>query len=912
MANPFDQFDGANPFDKFDATPAPTPSQKVMDFAQQNPLVQAATEGFKTGVEIAHDPANAGSIIGKKLSDAKNWLEAPTATPTNPVDFQNRVVPTSALKTAYGTVMMPINALKGRYDNAANLGSGVYGNDPLEAMKQFVLNEGKQGYDLGKGAVMGTTRIPRAPFSAEARNDILTDPVGTALMAYPLAQGVKGLMPKARPAGPIADLAAKFDIPTTLGEQTGNPMLQRVETLNEKVPFSGMNSFRKAQNAAADLAAKTQLSKYIADPAASDAALANRDFASGLYENVKGLVKDVPNQEIAPTQTRGIAQNLLTRYPDLFKKLQDTKTEGIINDIANGTRDTIETVPASKILDASGQPMNPEITTTTPKTLTFDEAWTLRQGLGEKIGQARKLLARGDLDQTAYSQVKQLFSAVSEDINSWTKSIGKPEIADQFKAANDAYKNFVVKHDILQRAYDKAVGTVGAGEMFSPKKFSTALKDIVYKDKAYKNFSPNEISQMTGLANIMQVVKRAGQYMENVPTGNRVADAMGLAAITKLPTLPLSWLTTYLTTTAKGQSLARSAASLMPTSAGMNRIIDRLKNEHGLIGTDINASPIRHENLQHDVIGEAVNNQGPSPFREGVNFNHDDLGGSAVTGQDSLSLQAMAPNVKPVVKMTPQEAKAVKPGSGKIVFPVNGATYVMDVNAVHNVLGGGSPLDSIRAAKTMLKAGDESALLNYPADRSGPTGAVTKQGEIVTDPAAIVQHGQEGNLIYGAEGNPAELMPKLEQVAGAVVPEHVQRIVQEPREVPQSVGLQTKEQTKTTLHETLPNGGIARLTNVEELHDIIKRGGQTSGKSFEGQAGISAQLFDNQKPIVGYGKNNRISAAIVYPEDAVIGKGQSVNEVKINPSYDVTKLRFAVDGYPHLFTFAQLKAILNQ
>lgn len=570
------------------------------------------------------------------IPDAANYLyqnmTTPPETPTSFKEFATRNIPEDLAKTGFGVVAAPAQSVASQV-NA--LGTALSGH-PIEGAKQY----GNQLYGQVKGVAEGLTRIPRAVIenpslaipgvaavnalrgksvpSGEAINKIITRPIETGLYAAPLAKGLIEGVPKVAEAvtkpvegvgSAVKALADKSKIPTTFGEQTGNPFWQRAETILEKIPFSGMTRFRKLQNVAAESAAKEQLGKYIVDPEAGDVAAANREYSSGLFEQVKDLIKEVPKQEIPPTKTKAAATALLDRYPDIFKKMQDTKTEGLINDIVAGTKTKTENIsvgsepnivrghgpkPSPKLLlDAEGKPVARTIT----PTLTFDEAWTLRQGLGEKIGQARKLLSRGDIDHTAYSQLKTLFGAVSEDLGKWSDSIGKPEIVSKFKEANNSYKNYVVKYDIMQRAFDKAVGTVGAGEMFSPKKFSTALKNIAYKDQALKNFTPAEIESMTGLANILQIVKRAGQFKENVPTGNRIADAVGIASITKLPTLPLAWTAKFLTTTEVGQNMLRRASNLDPRSSAMTGIVNDLKdkmkydptaNNKGLAGPDIN------------------------------------------------------------------------------------------------------------------------------------------------------------------------------------------------------------------------------------------------------------------------------------------------------------------------------------
>ncbi len=149
------------------------------------------------------------------------------------------------------------------------------------------------------------------------------------------------------------------------------------------------------------------------------------------------------------------------------------------------------------------------------------------------------------------------------------------------------------------------------------------------------------------------------------------------------------------------------------------------------------------------------------------------------------------------------------------------------------------------------------------------------------------------------------------------IPSHVVNAVAAPREVMTAVGTATKQQTKDTLNTFLSSGSLRptnpiRLTTVEELHDIINTGTLRPGKDFEGRSGISAQLVDGKKPIVAYGPNDRISAAIVFPEDAVAGKGMAPNEVKVSQQTPVENLRFVVDGFRELMSFGELKEAVGE
>jgi hypothetical protein len=231
-----------------------------------------------------------------------------------------------------------------------------------------------------------------------------------------------------------------------------------------------------------------------------------------------------------------------------------------------------------------------------PKALTFDDMWMLREGLGDAIGQARQKLARGDVNATQVGELRKLFGAVSRDMDNWADSIGQPGISQTFKAANDAYRHYVVKYDIMQRAYDEATVASGKGsrEYFSPQVFANKLRNIVYKDKELKRFTPTELSEMAGLANIMQVVQRSGQYAAGYNTGIQaltlgaplsvgatvggiagggVPGAMVGAGAVALGTSTLR----FLTATKAGKALLMSSSHIDPKSYTMKMLINTIE-----------------------------------------------------------------------------------------------------------------------------------------------------------------------------------------------------------------------------------------------------------------------------------------------------------------------------------------------
>ena len=138
---------------------------------------------------------------------------------------------------------------------------------------------------------------------------------------------------------------------------------------------------------------------------------------------------------------------------------------------------------------------------------------------------------------------------------------------------------------------------------------------------------------------------------------------------------------------------------------------------------------------------------------------HDNLAAAAVTGQDSLDLQNLAPQVKPAVKMTfdqfaPIFARGIP---GKVVVTMeDGTTYIIDYAAT----------DPVGAMERIME-GNDSELLGYPA-KGDHDAAVTKEGEVVEDLDEMRQHADAGNVAWAANGERGELLKKAAAVSSAL------------------------------------------------------------------------------------------------------------------------------------------------
>jgi hypothetical protein len=441
---------------------------------------------------------------------------------------------------------------------------------------------GRIGLQALIGGVSGAAQPTNENESAVSNATIgaLLGGVGSAT-----SEGLTGLVGKGINAfkgsvgNATTELGDKYGIRTTLGEATDNPNWKRTETWLEQVPGFGLKKFRESQQEEAKKAANDFLSKYIADPLAHDPMTSNRKFTGSFFQSRDSLLYQVKDKIIKPNETTSSAKELLDRYPDLFKQFQDTKTQNLLNNIVSDTKDATKISP---LVDIFGNP----IASTVPAKVTFEDMWALRDGIGTKIGQAKKQLASGQIDETQLGIMKKLYASVNKDIENWTNSIKRPDVQYSIKKANDMYKNYVVKFDAIQRVMEnkKVFDTDG---FLSTQKFSNALQEISKKNKYTQKFTENEINEMSGLANIMSIVKRAGQYKENPPTANRwgvpligaeiagyLAQGTTGSVVAAGGVVGLAGLAKVLTGTDIGKRFVMSASNVSAVSPTMQRILN--------------------------------------------------------------------------------------------------------------------------------------------------------------------------------------------------------------------------------------------------------------------------------------------------------------------------------------------------
>ena len=404
-------------------------------------------------------------------------------------------------------------------------------------------------------------------------------PVGSLMNAKGVAElsGLRDAVEISKLANPRnSKINIGGSIPTTLGEDLMNPAILQTERWMEEIPIAGLKSFRKAQNAAAESQAVSLLNNYIADPT-NPTKWGNKAFVDSMYQDVRDAAQQ-HRIAVSGTKTLDAVNTVLDDMPKLAPSLHDPQIYKILQELKAGTE---------------GGPTN------VVPTYSFDDFWKLRKELG---GLHENMIASRNYNGAR--KIKTVLEGVNEDMDAISNARGangQPLLSDEVQLANDAYKKFIVKHDIVRKAYDIATGKVirdsagdaiesvgGTSQVFSPKKFSNELRNQMVKlqDRGSKLFNDREIETIAGNAHIMDTVKRSGEFMEDNANGLRGVRNAGIGgAVVGAFTAPLltakvlgssmaaAVIGKFLTTTTAGKRMALSAAKMESTSPAFRNLL---------------------------------------------------------------------------------------------------------------------------------------------------------------------------------------------------------------------------------------------------------------------------------------------------------------------------------------------------
>ena len=430
----------------------------------------------------------------------------------------------------------------------------------------------------------------------------------------------------------VESLGKKFNVRTSAGDTMRKPIIKKGEKLAENAPVVGMAGYREAQHGEAKAAAGKITSKLqdalnttdfkaldtIRAKAASGDRNANRvmdivnnadtpdkviqaslevrkfrekAISDRLYDRAQSEVAKLPNKVVAPTKSTALLGSKLDELskslaPDdiLQKDLQKIQTAfnnpNVTTDFANmrllrsqlgdmaekyANTGTNPNKSGAKFLGDLRQAVTDDI----DNFVASSGSPAVKQAYGRADGYYKGMMARQD---KAYGKAMQ--SKTPDEIYNEFVKRGKGDRAANFYNALDQKGQAAVRLKMTDEAINKA--TNESTGHFSPATFANEFEKL--SEPYGKVFSGADKAEMDGFVKLMRHVESAGQYMENPPTGNRVAGLlMGGTAAVNLP-LALKGagataLFKTMVTTKAGKNLLMAASKLPEGSKGLANVL---------------------------------------------------------------------------------------------------------------------------------------------------------------------------------------------------------------------------------------------------------------------------------------------------------------------------------------------------
>ena len=466
----------------------------------------------------------------------------------------------------------------------------------------------------------------------------------------------------------VETLGKKFNVRTSAGDTMRKPIMKKGEKLAENAPVVGMAGFREAQHGEAKAAAGKVTNKLqdalnttdfkaldtIRAKAASGDRNANRvmgivnnadtpdkviqaslevrkfreeSIASKLYDKAGKEIDKLPNKVVAPTKSTSLLGSKLDELskslaPDdiLQKDLQKIQTAfnnpNVTTDFANmrllrsqlgdmaekyANTGTNPNKSGAKFLGDLRQAVTDDI----DNFVATSGSPAVKQAYGRADGYYKGMMARQD---KAYGKAMQ--SKTPDEIYNEFVKRGKGDRAANFYNALDQKGQAAVRLKMTDEAINKA--TNESTGHFSPAKFAGEFERL--SEPYGKVFSGADKAEMDGFVKLMRHVESAGQYMENPPTGNRVAGLlMGGTAAVNLP-LALKGagataLFKTMVTTKAGKNLLMAASKLPEGSKGLANVLKAAETVMAASGAQAGISEPGPTDTQPTIEAQPIDTQ---------------------------------------------------------------------------------------------------------------------------------------------------------------------------------------------------------------------------------------------------------------------------------------------------------------
>lgn len=579
--------------------------RRVFEDTDHPALVAAGAGAKNAGEGILQGLAFLGNI--SKDADPQRWGLPGSAPKPSSVDWQTLEADSRERVKQTNENIKPIT------DRSEGAALAKFGG---EVSTGFLFPQSRGGalarfaYDAGVGATQGMM-APLEP--GQSRGASMAG--GTVGSAIP--SGAMNSMRAMRNTNGFAQemhgLSRKYGVDLTAGELSNKGSLQRLETMMEKIPLVGIGGFRKKQSAQVQAAARKLRDQF--DVSASDIGEELQSGLNRVYEQNKAEVGKLYDR--VDQLSKGVQDPvLMTNRRELAGEL--LKAEAALGPSADQQ--------LVKYLEAhvSGEPM------------TFDAARKLRSRMWDEVRQAEKKAINGSVSDAEVALRTKVAQSLEQDIDEWAERAGqqnkellsayrqashefkykvapfkdrdikralqtddtdtivgaflkrdRPKLADKLLSKTDERTQTAAKFYVLDRAFASAESLPDVE--FSPLVFARELEQLRSTNKVI--FTEAEQKELHGFVKLMHAAQRAGKYRENVPTGNRLADAGALAGAAATGALAIknppaaaaviggAKSLSLLLTTDVGRSILTDVSRAGERSPAMNRLMFEARRE---------------------------------------------------------------------------------------------------------------------------------------------------------------------------------------------------------------------------------------------------------------------------------------------------------------------------------------------
>lgn len=478
----------------------------------------------------------------------------------------------------------------------------------------------------------------------------------------------------------LEELGEKYSVRLSAGDiNKHSHILGKLETSTEYVPVAGMGGFREAQQKEAKEAVKKISDKFKDNLNSTDYKALSKlqNMASGGDRNAKRVLAIVNKAQTADEVLQASLEMRAWREKMVAGKMYDAVEREVSKlpagaNVVNPTK--TRAIIAEKI-DAEKQSLSPDAELV--KELTsilsriddpdipkdFGNMRLLRSQLGDLADR----YANGASSNKAGSKfLGDVRGAVESDIQDFVASAGNTKIKSLYQRADSYYKDLMsrqnkaygkamqsqepdriysqfikaghddgarnfynaldskgqsaLRYKMVEEALNKASNdNIGDG-VFSPAKFAGEFERLA---KPYDNvFHGADKKEMDGFIKLMRHVERAGQYAENPPTGNRIANlATGGALVsfdvaTLGQTAVMTSIAKSLFTTKAGKRMLLAASELPPNAAALDNILKNAQKMAGATG----ATVARNDKGEHIPTPETLDST-PADLLTNVSLN---------------------------------------------------------------------------------------------------------------------------------------------------------------------------------------------------------------------------------------------------------------------------------------------------